>query len=154
MTVKKINGHKVVLHDSPGELTLDRFRVFNQALILDSELGSGANDWNLLAARAVAFIEADRKREAQQIIQNAQQLLRLTVAGVNPKMNAFAALVQSIDGNDRNDLTEAGLNQTISILSKSGLTWNKMLDWIDEVKKNFTLKWPSFSRKTGATVKT
>jgi hypothetical protein len=107
-----------------------------------------------LAARAVAFIEADRKREAQQIIQNAQQLLRLTIAGVNPKMNAFAALVQSIDGNDRNDLTEAGLNQTISILSKSGLTWNKMLDWIDEVKKNFTLKWPSFSRKTGATVKT
>lgn len=153
MTTHEYNGHKVTLYDSPGELPLDRFKAFNHYLLLDQELGSTAEDLDATLTRAVQFLSAGEQDAAVQLLQNVQLLRRSVIAGLNPRMMAFAVMVYSVDGSERKDITEAGLQSTIDLLAKQRLKWSDLTGLVDAVKKKLVAQLEALFPATAGTGK-
>ena len=125
----------VRIKDSPEELRLDAFKEFNRHLLIDAGLGSSVNDWNHRVSRVQAFIKAGDEKAALLELNNSRLLVQGLLAGLNPKMAAFACLVESIDGVPCTDLTDAGLKAITTKLSSAGMTFKWMERLLTAAKK-------------------
>lgn len=135
MITEKHNGHTLVLFDSIEDLPIERFQAFNFALLLDSGIGGDVESINSHIAMMAKLIESDKKAEAMQQLANYQQSLHFIVSGVNPKLNAFAPLLYSIDGELVTDFSESGVKAISEKLSKRKFTLGIVGRILDTLKK-------------------
>lgn len=139
-----VNGHLVIVKDSPEELTLEAFKEFNRHLLIDAGLGSSTNDWNHRVSRVQAYMKAGKMDEAFMELNNSRLLVQGILEGLNPKMAAFACLVVSIDGEPCEDFTDTGIRATIKKLSNSGLTFRWMQRILEAAKKKVDAEMAAF----------
>lgn len=132
MKVGKINKHTVEMYDSIDELPIQRFQKYNKYLLIDSGVGSDLEDVMNHIERAKIYIKANPVMAATEL-ENLRQSIYLITEEMSPKYMAFAVLVKKIDGEELNDMSDAGLKKVLEILSEEKKGW---LDGIlDSVKK-------------------
>ena len=136
MKVGKVNKHKVEIYDSIDELPIKRFQKFNKYMLIDRGIGSDMQDVLSHIDRAKIYIKSNPAMAATEL-DNMRQSIYLLVDELSPKHMAFAALVHKIDGEEMNDISDAGLKRVLEILSEAKKGW---LDGVlNSVKKKSTV---------------
>lgn len=122
MNIGKVNKHTVEIYDSIDELPIQRFQKYNKFLLIDSGVGSDLQDVLNHIDRAKIYIQSNPAM-AMTELENMRQSIYLVKDELSPKYMAFAVLVKKIDGEEMNDMSDAGLKKVLEILSEAKKGW-------------------------------
>lgn len=111
METKKIGKHTIVLYSDIEETLIPRYSKFNKYMILNEKIGSSFTAVDSHFSKLYALINEPVKLKAQ--LNVFRQLVFSLDTEQSFNSLAYACLVKSIDGVDRNDITANGLNETL-----------------------------------------
>lgn len=109
-----VNKKVVKIYDSIDEMPIVNFQKYNKYLLIDSGVGSDADDIDTHITRIAKFIKANNNKKAMQELQNMRQNMYMVNNEISPKYLAFAALIQSVDGKEISDLSDDSLKNTLN----------------------------------------
>ena len=131
-----INKKIVRVYDSIDEMPIINFQKYNKYLLIDSGIGSDADDIDAHIVKIAKFIKANNNKKALQELQNMRQNMYMVNNEISPKYLAFAALIHSIDGKEVNDLSDDGLKKLLQDLKD--IKHSKVIDFLLWLKKKVT----------------
>lgn len=131
-----INKKFVRVYDSIDEMPIVNFQKYNKYLLIDSGIGSDADDIDAHIVKIAKFIKANNNKKALQELQNMRQNMYMVNNEISPKYLAFAALIHSIDGKEVNDLSDDGLKKLLQDLKD--IKHSKIIDFLLWLKKKVT----------------
>lgn len=131
-----INKKIVRVYDSIDEMPIVNFQKYNKYLLIDSGIGSDADDIDAHIVKIAKFIKANNNNKALQELQNMRQNMYMVNNEISPKYLAFAALIHSIDGKEVNDLSDDGLKKLLQDLKD--IKHSKVIDFLLWLKKKVT----------------
>ena len=131
-----LNRKCVQVYDSIDEMPIVNFQKYNKYLLIDSGIGSDADDVDGHIVKIAKFIKANSKEKALQELQNMRQNIYMINSEISPKYLAFAALIHSIDGKEITDLSDDGLKKVLCNLKK--VKHSKIIDFLVWLKKKVT----------------
>jgi len=131
-----INKKIVRVYDSIDEMPIVNFQKYNKYLLIDSGIGSDADDIDAHIVKIAKFIKANNNKKALQELQNMRQNMYMVNNEISPKYLAFAALIHSIDGKEVNDLSDDGLKKLLQDLKD--IKHSKVIDFLLWLKKKIT----------------
>ena len=109
------------------------FQKYNKYLLIDSGIGSDADDIDAHIARIAKFIKANNNKKAMQELQNMRQNMYMVNNEISPKYLAFAALIQSVDGKEISDLSDDSLKNTLNDIK--AIKHSTIVDFLAWLKK-------------------
>ena len=133
-----VNKKIVRVYDSIDEMPIINFQKYNKYLLIDSGIGSDADDVDAHIARIAKLIKAKDSKKALQELQNMRQNIYMINSEISPKYLAFAALIQSIDGKEVTDLSDDGLKKLLHELKE--IKHSKIIDFLMWLKKKVTFE--------------
>lgn len=128
-----VNKKVVRVYDSIDEMPIVNFQKYNKYLLIDSGIGSDADDIDAHVTRVAKFIKSNNAKKALQELQNMRQNMYMINNEISPKYLAFAALIHSIDGEELNDLSDDGLKNVLAKLRE--IKHSKVIDFLTWLKK-------------------
>lgn len=131
-----INKKIVRVYDSIDEMPIINFQKYNKYLLIDSGIGSDADDIDAHIINIAKFIKANNSKKALQELQNMRQNMYMVNSEISPKYLAFAALIHSIDGKEVNDLSDDGLKKLLQDLKD--IKHSKVINFLLWLKKKVT----------------
>lgn len=131
-----INKKIVRVYDSIDEMPIVNFQKYNKYLLIDSGIGSDADDIDAHIVKIAKFIKANNNKKALQELQNMRQNMYMVNSEISPKYLAFAALIHSIDGKEVNDLSDDGLKKLLHDLKD--IKHSKVIEFLLWLKKKVT----------------
>ena len=131
-----INNKIIRVYDSIDEMPIVNFQKYNKYLLIDSGIGSDADDIDAHIIKVAKFIKANNNKKALQELQNMRQNMYMVNNEISPKYLAFAALIHSIDGKEVNDLSDDGLKKLLQDLKD--VKHSKVIDFLLWLKKKVT----------------
>lgn len=119
MTKAEYNGHVLELYDSPQELPINRFQVYNLNAMLDSGIGSDLNGFHSRYQEIRNYIRRDPEA-ALRAFDNMMMNVQFVMSKTSPELMSFVALIYKVNGRltTDDDLTEEGVQRMIEYLSK------------------------------------
>lgn len=112
-----IAKYEVELFDSIEELPMMRFHKYNKMLLIDAGIGSDLADFDAKIEKARVYLHNKQNDLASIELENLRQNVYFIQSGVSPKHLAFAVLIKSINGEDKNDLSPEGLQKVLDLLA-------------------------------------
>ena len=131
-----INKKIVQVYDSIDEMPIVNFQKYNKYLLIDSGIGSDADDIDAHIVKIARYIKSNNNRKALQELQNMRQNIYMVNSEISPKYLAFAALIHSVDGKEVNDLSDDGLKKLLQDLKE--VKHSKVIDFLLWLKKKVT----------------
>lgn len=131
-----INKKIVRVYDSIDEMPIVNFQKYNKYLLIDSGIGSDADDIDAHIVKIAKYIKSNNNRKALQELQNMRQNIYMVNSEISPKYLAFAALIHSVDGKEVNDLSDDGLKKLLQGLKE--VKHSKVIDFLLWLKKKVT----------------
>ena len=131
-----INKKIVRVYDSIDEMPIVNFQKYNKYLLIDSGIGSDADDIDAHIIKIAKFIKANNNKKALQELQNMRQNMYMVNSEISPKYLAFAALIHSVDGKEVNDLSDDGLKKLLHDLKD--IKHSKVIEFLLWLKKKVT----------------
>lgn len=128
-----VNKKVVRVYDSIDEMPIVNFQKYNKYLLIDSGIGSDADDIDAHITRVAKFIKNNNAKKALQELQNMRQNMYMVNNEISPRYLAFAALIHSIDGEEVNDLSDDGLKNILARLKE--IKHSKIIDFLTWLKK-------------------
>lgn len=128
-----LNGKSIRVYDSIDEMPIVNFQKYNKYLLIDSGIGSDANDIDAHIVNIAKYIKANDSKNALQELQNMRQNIYMVNSGISPKYLAFAALIHDIDGKIVTDLSDDNLKAIIDNLNDT--KHSTILNYLFELKK-------------------
>lgn len=129
----RLDGHRVVVYNSIDELPMERFHRYNKMLLVDAGVGSEISDFDARIERCVRYIRKGENENAAKELDNLRQNVFLIMQEQGVRDLSFACLVQSVDGEPCNDISEEGLTKVLERLG--GVPRRQMTDALQSVKK-------------------
>ena len=123
-----INNKIIRVYDSIDEMPIINFQKYNKYLLIDSGIGSDADDIDAHIIKIAKFIKVNDNKKALQELQNMRQNMYMVNNEISPKYLAFAALIHSIDGKEVNDLSDDGLKKLLKDLKS--IKHSKVIDFL------------------------
>jgi len=138
---------EVIFYDSIEEMPHRRYMKFNKEMMRSNEVGNTMADVIKRINRAMGFIGANEADKAMKELSNARMAFNYSQAELEPKGLALAAMVKSINGVEVEDITTSGLQNTLDVLQRIGITKKEVEDTADGIKKksNKSLKYSFLS---------
>lgn len=136
MKTLTINKKIVQIYDSIDEMPITNFQKYNKYLLIDSGIGSDADDIDAHITRVAKFIKANNSKKALQELQNMRQNMYMVNSEISPRYLAFAALIHSIDGKEINDLSDDNLKSILKDLKT--IKHSKIIEFLGWLKKKVT----------------
>lgn len=133
METLKLGGKTVRVYSSIDELPVTNFQKYNKYLLIDSGIGSDVDSVDDHISKLARLITSGKKAEALQELQNMRQNIYMINSGVSPKHLAFAALIQSVDGEDVTDLSDDGLKGLLERLRS--VKRSRLVEILEGLKK-------------------
>ena len=135
--MKKIRvGNNVVeIYSSIEELPIKRYQKFNKFLMIDNEVGSNFNDYEIRTSKAIEFLRKDLKQEAIQELENRRQMVFNAFEEYSPKSYALAVLVKRINDEVYTSFADDTLREIIDKLDEIEFSKAKLDEEVSEVKK-------------------
>lgn len=131
-----VNKKVVRVYDSIDEMPIVNFQKYNKYLLIDSGIGSDADDIDAHITRVAKFIKSNNAKKALQELQNMRQNMYTVNNEISPRYLAFAALIHSIDGKEINDLSDDGLKNTLAELKR--IKHSTIINFLIWLKKKVT----------------
>lgn len=131
-----VNKKVVRVYDSIDEMPIVNFQKYNKYLLIDSGIGSDADDIDAHITRVAKFIKSNNAKKALQELQNMRQNMYTVNSEISPRYLAFAALIYSVDGKEVNDLSDDGLKKLLQDLKD--IKHSKVIDFLLWLKKKVT----------------
>lgn len=131
-----VNKKVVRVYDSIDEMPIVNFQKYNKYLLIDSGIGSDADDIDAHITRVAKFIKSNNAKKALQELQNMRQNMYMVNNEISPRYLAFAALIYSVDGKEVNDLSDDGLKKLLQDLKD--IKHSKVIDFLLWLKKKVT----------------
>lgn len=131
-----VNKKVVRVYDSIDEMPIVNFQKYNRYLLIDSGIGSDADDIDAHITRVAKFIKSNNAKKALQELQNMRQNMYMVNSEISPRYLAFAALIYSVDGKEVNDLSDDGLKKLLQDLKD--IKHSKVIDFLLWLKKKVT----------------
>lgn len=131
-----VNKKVVRVYDSIDEMPIVNFQKYNKYLLIDSGIGSDADDIDAHITRVAKFFKSNNAKKALQELQNMRQNMYMVNSEISPRYLAFAALIHSIDGKEVNDLSDDGLKKLLQDLKD--IKHSKVIDFLLWLKKKVT----------------
>ena len=128
-----VNKKVVRVYDSIDEMPIINFQKYNKYLLIDSGIGSDADDIDAHIMRIAKFINNKDNKKALQELQNMRQNMYMVNNEISPKYLAFAALIHSIDGIEVTDLSDDGLRSILANLKE--VKHSRIIDFLVWLKK-------------------
>lgn len=138
METVKWKGHQVRLYTTL-KMPVDNFLAFNKAVLIDAGIGSDLNSIDQHLANLVRLAKDGKTSEHRQEVLNMRQNLAFVMNKMSPRMQAFAALVHSIDGTICDDLTDEGLQDVLARLGRKKMPFSLLYEWLEKVKKKLSM---------------
>ncbi len=132
-----LNKKIIKVYDSIDEMPIVNFQKYNKYLLIDSGIGSDADDIDSHIVKIAKFIKAGDNKKALQELQNMRQNMYMVNNEISPKYLAFAALIHSIDGKELTDLSDDGLKEVLSEIKK--IKHSKIIEFLYSLKKKLHL---------------
>ena len=126
---------EVIFYDSIEEMPHRRYMKFNKEMMRSNEVGNTMADVIKRINRAMGFIGANEGDKAMKELSNARMAFNYSQAELEPKGLALAAMVKSINGVEVEDITTSGLQNTLDVLQRIGITKKEVEDTADGIKK-------------------
>ena len=138
---------EVIFYDSIEEMPHRRYMKFNKEMMRSNEVGNTMADVIKRINRAMGFIGANEGDKAMKELSNARMAFNYSQAELEPKGLALAAMVKSINGVEVEDITTSGLQNTLEVLQRIGITKKELEHTADGIKKksNKSLKYSFLS---------
>ena len=133
MVEQRIAGHKVRMYESIDELPIVRFQKFQKYLLIDAGVGGDIASFDQRCEKIRRYLGEKKDDLAAQEMENLRQCVNLIQMEVNPGHRAFACLVESIDGERTDDLSDNGLARVMERLG--GMTMKEAATIARAVKK-------------------
>ena len=133
MVEKQIAGHRVKLYDAIDEMPIVRFQKFQKYILIDSGIGGDVAAFDRRCEKIRRYLSQSKNDLAGQEMQNLRQCVYMIQSELNPGHRAFACLVESIDGERADDLSDEGLARVVSKLA--GMTYGEAASELGAVKK-------------------
>ena len=124
------------VYDSIDEMPIVNFQKYNKYLLIDSGIGSDADDIDAHIVKIAKYIKSNNNKKALQELQNMRQNIYMVNSEISPKYLAFAALIHSVDGKEVNDLSDDGLKKLLQDLKE--VKHSKVVDFLLWLKKKVT----------------
>lgn len=99
-------GKKYQFYNSSKEMPIKRWNSFLSLMIQDSELGPNFDSASHKLGLMSQLVEANKIQEFNDTVSNLHLQLYYIFRGINPKINALAQRVHSIDGQNVTEITE------------------------------------------------
>lgn len=131
-----INKKIVRVYDSIDEMPIVNFQKYNKYLLIDSGIGSDADDIDAHIVKIAKYIKSNNNKKALQELQNMRQNIYMVNSEISPKYLAFAALIHSVDGKEVNDLSDDGLKKLLQDLKE--VKHSIVVDFLLWLKKKVT----------------
>lgn len=131
-----INKKIVRVYDSIDEMPIVNFQKYNKYLLIDSGIGSDADDIDAHIVKIAKYIKSNNNKKALQELQNMRQNIYMVNSEISPKYLAFAALIHSVDGKEVNDLSDDGLKKLLQDLKE--VKHSRVVDFLLWLKKKVT----------------
>lgn len=131
-----INKKIVRVYDSIDEMPIINFQKYNKYLLIDSGIGSDADDIDAHIVKIAKYIKSNNNKKALQELQNMRQNIYMVNSEISPKYLAFAALIHSVDGKEVNDLSDDGLKKLLQDLKE--VKHSIVVDFLLWLKKKVT----------------
>ena len=112
----RIGKHFVRIYDSIDDLPMERFHRYNKMLLIDAGIGSDISTMDAHVEKVLRFMKGNDIENAAKELENLRQNIYLIQTEQSPKNLSFACLVESIDGNECNDISDDGLERTRKML--------------------------------------
>lgn len=132
-----LNKKIIKVYDSIDEMPIVNFQKYNKYLLIDSGVGSDADDIDSHIVKIAKFIKANDNKKALQELQNMRQNMYMVNNEISPKYLAFAALIHSIDGKELTDLSDDGLKEVLNRIKK--IKHSKIIEFLYSLKKKLRL---------------
>lgn len=133
MITVQLGGHTVEIYDAIDTLPMLRFHAYNKMLLIDAGIGSDLADFDNHIEKAMRFCKGKNPQLAAQELENMRQNVYFIQSGVSPRHLAFCALVKSIDGEPKNDLSTDGLQKVLDLFAE--VPQNELTAQLEAVKK-------------------
>lgn len=131
-----INKKVVRVYDSIDEMPIVNFQKYNKYLLIDSGIGSDADDIDAHIIKIAKYIKSNNNKKALQELQNMRQNIYMVNSEISPEYLAFAALIHSVDGKKVDDLSDDGLKKLLSDLKE--VKHSVVIDFLLWLKKKVT----------------
>lgn len=128
-----INGRKVSVYDSIDEMPIVNFQKYNKYLLIDSGIGSDADDIDAHISRVAQLVRSGDPKKALRELQNMRQNMHMVNCEISPRYMAFAALVRDIDGEKVEDLSDDGLKAVLARIK--GVSHGALVSVLEWLKK-------------------
>jgi len=135
-TIKTRNGNKIQLINDIDQMTIGRYNQF-QCQLITAAIGQSMDEVTAKFSRLDQFLSAKKIDLAASERRLIQQNIWSAINKINYQSFVFACLVHSIDGDERNDISEGGLQDTVKALEQTGLTQNDLKQANQKIKKKF-----------------
>ena len=129
----ELKGHRVRVYDSIDTLPIKRFHAYNRMLLVDAGIGSDISDFDSHIERVVRYIKKGDNDSAGKELDNLRQNVYMIMSGQSVRDLSFACLVESIDLEPCDDLSEDGLKKVLERLG--GVTRGELTEAFQSVKK-------------------
>lgn len=131
-----INNKEIEVYDSIDEMPIINFQKYNKYLLIDSGIGSDADDIDAHIMKIARFVKANNSKKALQELQNMRQNMHMVNNEISPKYLAFAALMHSINGKEVNDLSDDSLKKLLKDIKD--VKHSKIIEFLLWLKKKVT----------------
>lgn len=123
------------VYESIKELPIERHHEFQKLVLQDLGIGS---DLDAVAKHFSVFhnlLVNNKSGDALMEAKNLHNAFFYILEGINIKSFCFVVMVESINGEKFNDLSESGIKKHIKKISQSGLTQGMVDDVVEDLKK-------------------
>ena len=127
-----VKGKVLEIYDSVDEMPIINFQKFNKFLLIDSGIGSDAEDIDRHISKIAKLIKTDQAKALQEL-QNMRQNIYMIANDISPKHLSFTALIHSIDGKKVFDYSDNNLKAILKDLQCAKHSW--LIDLVLELKK-------------------
>lgn len=128
-----VNKKVIRVYDSIDEMPIVNFQKYNKYLLIDSGIGSDADDIDSHISRIAKFIKANSCKKALQELQNMRQNMYMVNNEISPRYLAFAALIHSVNGKEVNDLSDDSLKALLNEIKE--IKHSAIVDFLLWLKK-------------------
>lgn len=133
MRTLEVNKNTIEVFDDIEQLTAERFSKFNKFMMLSDSLGNSFTDIDKVHLSKMYLVVNDPAKIRDEI-NNMRLLIYNILNEINPRSMAFACLVSSINGKDRTDISDAGIEQTRKEIEKTGITVSDLKKKLQELR--------------------
>jgi hypothetical protein len=135
MKTIEFKKHRIEIFSSIEDLPIKRYQKFNKFLMIDNEVGSTFEDYDIRTQKAIELLSKNLKDEAIIELENRRLAVFNSYNEYSPVGFAFAILVKKIDDQEFSDYSDDGLNRIIETLDKIGFSFKELTENVQEIKK-------------------